>query len=211
MKKGEFIMNPILISVIISGSISLIGIVINLFIAKEQRRSELTKLKISSSLKFKEINITELNKYCTETEKLRIACWNLKIYLQNLYDDCSSCNLDKIKDSPDNEFRRNKDNLLKQFEVFFKSWATIKGSFQSDDILRTIRHSAKTYCASIDSTLDNFERNLSKETKYDISSLKERIARINGEIEELLRLLDNIFSYVNNFRNNMILDLIGIK
>jgi hypothetical protein len=43
-------MNTVLISVIISGSISLIGIVINLFIAKEQRRSELTKLKIFSSL-----------------------------------------------------------------------------------------------------------------------------------------------------------------
>jgi len=203
-------MGSVLIAAIISASISLIGFIINLFIAKETRRSTMDSIKFSLAIKSKENILNEIKKLCTETEKMRITCWNVIMFLQKY--KSQSCFRDNQVNDYINEIIKLKKSFSEQFSIFFESWSTVKGTIPEDItlIISFLRHETKNIVLVVCNYLDILE--------HDLNSVENRGERtmqimtvLNTNLNNLPSKLDTIFSRANDVRNNMIIEFMTLK
>ncbi len=77
-------MNPVLVAALVAGIVSLAGVLANLYIAGQARRTTLLQMKMQVLATHASQSSQLIKTLITETERVRISCWNLLGHLHQL-------------------------------------------------------------------------------------------------------------------------------
>jgi hypothetical protein len=187
-----------IIAAIVAGVVSLIGCMVNLKIAREQRKGLEDQVRLAAAMKYAEEKVKLIKKYCMEAERLRVRCWELI--------PCVRTAISKGEITSVGEpFERFQD----QFRNFLISWAEVKGDIPEAPLryIRFLRHECKNHGESIEHDLIELFNQVEMEgcQKMKIKPVLEDILK---ELDLMLRALDNVFSVINVIRDDTINDFL---
>src|ERR1043165_9000457 len=112
-------METAIIAALVAGGVSLIGLLVNMRIAKETRRGALTQMRFASALKFAEDAVRELKTFCSQIERFRIFCWRITTDIEAWeINPAGSPGLAALAD--------RRDTFMEQFHTFFDAWASVR-------------------------------------------------------------------------------------
>lgn len=184
-------MEPAIIAALVAGGVSLVGIIINLLIARQARQATRDQVRLGAAIRAGEEAAKALAAQTAEVERFRIACWELDESLQEL---TASPGFARRK------LTRAAEQFKAQYALFMDSWAVAKGEVPQSQLLdiRGLRHQCKNLALRVASSLDYLIDEVS-DGKVG-KEIPRRIGDLELQLEELLVVLDMFFARVNSVR-----------
>ena len=198
---------------------------LNLHMAKKARLAALANTRLGTLMKLQENWLNELKAYCSGTEQLRVACWNLSMLCTAMQhsNEIQVFDTKRFPDGPPwlvghpphvrerilNNLRQERESFSTKYKAFFELWALVKGTIPEDTerIVGFLRHETKTPAQVVVSGLESLESSL-EANEFDLDHINSRIVGLTDTLEPLLDKLNTIFSLVNEVRNSAVFDLL---
>lgn len=196
-------MESAIISAIVAGIVSLIGFIINLRIARENRKTALQELKTQSKLKMGETIISDMSSFLSESESLRFSCLRLMKLLENV-------NHSDFRDTNWKLFFQFSEDFTSNQRTFFSYWFKIIRELrdQKPIILAGMMHDGNNICAVVTGYLQLIKYRYSEgESGFDIDVI-ENLRKI---MKELIAYLEQLNSYIISERDGRLEELWGEK
>ena len=194
-------MTEVIIPAIVAVTVSILGLLVNLHIAKKTRYSARAQLRFSAGLKAAEECIRDLKQYASEAEKVRIACWQIWL-------SCDDVRRRGLSDDVAVRLTERISQLREQNNRFFALWAQVKPDIRGGELLslRKLRHESRTQLQAL---LGATDRILDAHSHPESETLSEAsIQDIQDNLRQILNTLDRIFSDINERRNKIIFTLV---
>jgi len=136
-------METAIIAAIVAAFVSLIGFLINLRIAKENKKALAENLRITSQIKLSEQSVTELGDFLAESEGLRFTCIRIASILRSVKQG---------KEEPRNVLLREfYDEYRSKQNTFFPKWFRVLKEIRGEKPIRlaALMHDGNNICAAI--------------------------------------------------------------
>lgn len=180
-------METAVIAAIVAACVSLIGFLVNLRIAKENKKALAENLRITSQIKLNEQAVTELGDFLAESEGLRFTCIRIASILRSAKQD---------KEEPRSVLLREFcDEYRGKQNTFFSKWFRVLKEIRSEKpmILAGLMHDGNNLCACITgylelSLMESAEGNFHIPGRYS-ETLIDALDRLIKHLEELNKLL----------------------
>jgi hypothetical protein len=191
--------DTIILSAAVAGGVSLVGLVLNLFLARQLRRAAADQLRFTAALRQAERSIQEIRGFTGEADKLRRACWHL------LTDVCAL-----QKSRQDNQellsLLKHENAFAEGCTAFFQSFAIVQAGVPDTAItsLRDLRQQCKTEAEEVLRSLADMRalsRHLSRSVSFD-----EILYNLRLRLENLLSTLDRLAFTVLMARDTILVD-----
>jgi len=191
--------DTIILSATVAGIVSLVGLGLNLALARRLRRAAADQLRFTAALRQAERSIQEIRGFTGQADKLRRACWDLLTAV---------CDLQKSRQ--DNQ---ELVGLLKHENAFaegctglFQSFAIVQAGVPDTAVtsLRDLRQQCKTEAEEVLRTmveLRALSRHHSKLVSYD-----DLLYNLRLRLENLLSTLDRLSFTVLMARDTILVD-----
>ena len=191
-------MEATIIAALVAGAVSLVGLLVNLHIAKRSREAVQIQVAAAAKVATAQEAVKYLRKFTVDIEKLRAEGWLFRMALdQELLGSI-------IAESPDKLWERA-NAFEEEFLKFFRNWAEVKTEVPKTqiDTIRLIRHDCKN------TAQDVVEKIVDVKTKYYNKLIPEDERKsIKDLLSSLLSKLDVLFNRVNNIKNDKLTDFI---
>ena len=192
-------MDPIVVSAAVAGAVSLVGLTINLAVARRLRRAATDQLRFSAALRQAESSIREIRSFTGEADKLRSACWHL------LTDVCAL-----QKSRQDNQellgLLKHEAEFGEGCAAFFQAFAIIQAGIPDTAItsLRDLRQQCKAEAEEVLRTMNDLHaltRHVPRAVSFD-----DTLYNLRLRLENLLSTLDRLSSTVLMARDSILID-----
>lgn len=192
-------MDPLLVSAAVAGAVSLVGLAVNLAVARGLRRSAADQLRFSAALKQAEKSIGEIRSFTGEADKLRSAGWRL------LTDVCAL-----QKSRQDNQellgLLRHETSFAEGCAGFFQAFTIIQAGIPDTAIasLRDLRQQCKVEAEEVLRRLADL-RGLARHMPRSVS-FDDTLYNLRLRLENLLSTLDRLSFTVLMARDTILVD-----
>ena len=196
-------METAIIAALVAGAVTLVGLLVNLHIARQTRKATADQLRLGIALKAGEETVSELKAYARQAELMRIACWEI-------WAKAHSASMGRRPVENMKELAQLGESFNEKYSQFFSSWAEVKSEVPPwyVEVLRVLRHEAKHRSHSILDRLYELQSLLQK-NQITQNRARKHTEDILREVESLLQLLDKVFSIVQNVKTEVIVDLLA--
>lgn len=128
-------MESAVVAAIVAGSVSLVSVLANIYIAYQVRKTAMLQPKIQAMISKTSETDSLLKAYAVEIERLRIRCWNLLGYIHDV-------RLNPNQSSTYTGLKTAIPAFIDSVNIFENAWALVKGEIPQGIILyiRNVRH-----------------------------------------------------------------------
>jgi len=197
-------MDAIIIVGIISAVVSILALLGNIYIARQNIKSSERIIKLESAEAFQKERYKTFIEFEKQTELFRIQCWNIKWRLDDHLD--SSTNL-SVADT-----ETSLKNFYEHGERFVIQWTSIKPELpiELEGYVRKIRHDCNNKMRVIYFGYGSLLKQLSSENaqnteliSLNMKELTNHANRISHDINELLGDLDELINISKSCRSTL--------
>jgi hypothetical protein len=192
-------MDTIILSATVAGIVSLVGLLLNLALARRLRRAAADQLRFTAALQQAERSIQEIRGFTREADKLRRGCWQLLTEVSGLQ-----------KSRQDNQellvLLKHENGFAEACTGLFQSFAIIQAGVPETAIasLRDLRQQCKTEAEEVLRSLAELRaisRHLTRSVSYD-----DLLYNLRLRLENLLSTLDRLSFTVLMARDTILVD-----
>jgi len=179
-------MQSALISAGVAAVVALLGILANLRINRDLRRSAAEQLKLTAAIGEWREAIRILRKYTADIERLRIAANELEM------------SIERARWLAEDEFARAAKSFEDEFRSFFHAWADAKGEIPVAELAyRALRHDCKNAAEAA------FELVTKYRTSSDRSESDRMATRLllKTTLAEFQEQQNRLYTFVNNVKS----------
>ena len=190
-------MEAAIVSALVAAFVSLMGILVNIHIARKSRIAAENNLRVQYSLDRVAKEETYILDFISHGEKLRIRCWDLMGQISFLLDDEDID--DKLSD-----FITSFNLFFTQSDTFLDSWANVKAVIPkgATNHFRIVRHECRTLLITIDAQC-KILINLTKDDAEQ-SVIVEQAKKIRESLDSVNKKLDNLLNMASSFRTQLL-------
>lgn len=195
-------METALIAGLVATIVSLIGLLVNIHIARQARIATENNLRTQLLLELSAESEASLREFIVQGERLRIKCWNLMgLFVMILDPKVSSIN------DPD-AFQKSVSQFHKQTGDFLDSWSTVKATLPEglSQHFRTLRHECRTELSSIHES-SYFLLELADSDGINSDQFWEYAIGSRQSLSTVLNKLDELISMASSVRKGLLEDM----
>jgi hypothetical protein len=201
-------MDPVIIVGVISAVVSVLSLLGNLYIARQNMKSTERKIKLEAIASIQKEQYQKFTEFEKQAELLRIRCWGVKGWTDN-YGKAYS-------EIPVTDYRELVKGLIEQGKNFQSEWASIKGELPGpvEIYIRRLWHDCYNRISSIElraaNLVNHIEEQQSKATKKKISKaaspastnkvIIQDCEAVSKALKSLLETLDELISISKSIR-----------
>jgi hypothetical protein len=204
-------METILIAALVAGFVSLLGVIANLYIARQTRRATIVQSKLQAVASMVSESDTALKDFIAEAERLRICCWEVLGRLDSLKHSDGDDVFKPLIDS--NGILRDAIYTFSEgTRVFAKSWAPVKGDIPRgiEIYLRSTRHHCLNESRLVVELMERLlmaheqknETNVATKEQDYLKKKWDYLKRSEESLHRLLDALDRLISLMRTVRES---------
>jgi hypothetical protein len=184
---------------LVAAGVSLIGVLVNLTVARKVRAASADLLRFRAALKEAERSIREIKAFCSEAEKLRDACWQVLTAV---------CGLQKHRD--DNQelltLSEHEHPFANACHSFFQAFAIVQAGIPDSTVssIRDLRQQCKAEAEEILRALNELPALIRRAPRA--VSFDDTLYSLRLRLENLLSNLDRLFFTALMARDTILVD-----
>lgn len=205
-------MDTAVIIALIAGAVSFIGVLVNLYIARQVRQANLMQPKLQSIASIASKSDEFFKGFLTEAERLRICCWRVLGHLEYMQNIFVSYEAKEDEYLPLKLSGKALEEAIEEAilvfsetsKTFEESWATLKGEIPRgiELIIRAKRHDCRNLARTTLAQLNVLFSLYEKEGGRKDSGVTTNIRRSEELLRKLLVMLDELISMIRAVREN---------
>lgn len=191
-------MEPAVIAAIVAGSVSLLGLLVQVAIARQTRIAQREQAAFTAQMKLAMDLASDLRSLEYESESVRIRVWEAMSILDRLGAGTLQHGSDEL-----NRLLSISKKLSTEAEVFLSAWAKVKYDISDEllDYLRRLRHDCRAPLVVISAVVERIEH---ESQSQNISVNHNRYcADLRTNFERLLPLLDQFGRGISVVRHSV--------
>jgi hypothetical protein len=195
-------METVIVAALVSGLVSLVGLLVNLRVAREQSRTTESMPSRESIARVLDSQLSALRSFATEGERLRIRMWDLLGRMSG------ARHMEALFPSDIQDIGAKWDALREQAVRFDESWAEIKSDIPQgvQMYIRALRHECREEVADIGQKLSRVVKSdqAANAGEDRFAALSSVLAELENDTKSVLAKLDTLIQIAGDFRARLI-------